>query len=137
MEVNRLAVWSLLPAFWLVPAFAFKSIQGPNFYDATIDVVAFEVTFDSGPQWRSGAAMTMKAHMHFADLDNHQVNTIVFTSGGKTYRLEKDAVLKLRGEIRPRDQLWVFDGANVCMFPESGFDPKKDVHCPVVQGSDG
>ena len=125
----------VLLALWVEPTFAFKSIKGSNFYNATNEVVTLEVTFDSGQQWRGDTQATMKAHMHFADLDDHQVNTVTFIAEGKIYRLEKDAVLKLRGETRPRDQLWVFDGAGVCLLSERGFDPKKDVRCAVVQDS--
>jgi hypothetical protein len=123
----------ILLALWVEPTFAFKSIKGPNFYNATNDPLTLEVTFDSGRQWRGDTKMTMKAHMHFADLDDHQVNSVTFIAEGKTYRLETDVVLKLRGGTRPRDQLWVFDGASVCLLPERGFDPKKDVQCEAAE----
>ena len=111
-------------------AVALRIIEGPNFYNATDESVKLEVTFDSGQQWRANTPMVLKSHMLFADVEDHQVRTIAFTVGEKKYSLERAAVLKLRGDSRPRDQIWAFDGASICVVSAHRFDPEKGARCP-------
>lgn len=103
-------------------------VAGPSFANLSKEEVRVTATFDVPPE-QTLRGMQIAPGTTFRDPFDQQLVSLVVEAHGQTFELGPDAVLKARGSMDKRDQLWIFDGRAICVTTVQGIDAIKQDGC--------
>lgn len=111
------------------PASSFYRLAGPSFYNGSTAEITIDIVYQDGPCCH--LPHVPAHHFAFAEPNFHEVKTITVTALGKIYCLKKSTALQWRADVKPKDQLWIFDGAHICMIQKRDFKTGGGMQCPL------
>jgi len=122
---HRILAGVLLAALALPAAFARGA--GPTLYNPQTDAMSVDITFANGDEFRN--VVNAKELKPLGS--NAQITGVrVFLGSGGVLEASPDDAVRLRGKIdRPQDQVWVVDGARICVMDAHKFKRKVGMKC--------
>lgn len=98
-------------------------------YNSQDTALSAHVLFDKGEEFRGVIAAREQKSLH----ENGQISTVqVFLSSGKVLNVNEAQAPLLRGKLaKPADQVWVIDGAQICVVDAHKFRKKAGYKCPA------
>lgn len=119
----------LLAALALPAAFARGA--GPTLYNPQTDAMSVDITFANGDEFRN---VVNAKELKPLGSDAQITGVRVFLSSGQVLEANPDDALRLRGRIdKPQNQVWVVDGAHICVFDSHKFKRKAGLKCPAAR----
>jgi hypothetical protein len=114
----------VLSAFLLTAA---SRAAGPGFFNATDGPVELRAKFADGPDFvitlPAGKVVLFSFAWQVTELEAH-------LNGGTLIKVAKDKAASLRRDIdKPRNQVWVIDGTQVCVVSARKSVPETGFHC--------
>jgi hypothetical protein len=131
--VNATKGWVVVVASLVAALTGFRSLAGPSFYNGSDTPIELYVITDDDAVVH--LLTHFEPHSLFTQSEARVVKAMKVVVLSKEYQIDKSEATREVGDIRVRDQLWVFDGTRICVVRNRAFDVKAGLQCANELGS--
>jgi hypothetical protein len=116
---------------YLTPGRALPKDAGPEFFNATNEVISIEIAYSQGSGFRGDIGAGGLIGWPFA----WQVQTIkVQLKNGHSLEVSEARAARLCAKLpKPSSQVWVIDGSRICVVDSRRFKPSKGYRCTMTE----
>jgi hypothetical protein len=130
-RVKNLWVLVICLCVYLTPGPALSKDMGPEFFNATNEVISIEIAYRQGSGFRGDIGAGGLIGWPFA----WQVQTIkVQLKNGHSLEVSEAQAMRLYAKLtKPSTQVWVIDDSRICVVDSRKFKPSTGYRCPTTQ----
>jgi hypothetical protein len=107
----------------------FQSIGGPSFFNGSNEEVD---VFIESPGVETVHLLTrFPPHTAFAESEERNITSVTVVTKARRLKSNAQLIAQQRVSMRPKEQLWVFDGEQICVIRNRAIEREVRFKCPA------